>query len=564
MCFRIIIISGYKLRKLTPTENVIIIEQKPTRIIEGKWSIIHKLDIKPIGNSLENIRDSVKYAINRSKIEDYKHIYQRISIILDHIEEICKHLNIQSRVKRGLVNGLGSVIKAITGNLDQNDLDQIQKGLETLRVAYNKQISITDDTLEEYNKQLNNITKIQQEINEQFMTVFNNKIQQKVALALLLQAQTLQDIAERLSTAITFAEHGMFHYEILQSHILEETLNNIPKDNMISKNLNDIESFIKVSCKIIDNTAYFIISIPLVKSKIYNTRQIVPIIQNNPSCSFPIMRKVTLAYDSEEMYETRNCLELNNLICEGEVVATDSCETEILYQKESNKCKTVPIKCPLQEILEISSKTIYMYFNKTTEVSVDCNNHTEITWLKGSNILFGENCKLNISGVKMFQTKQSSDKIIIANIDIPRIETISEIELTYDPSKVEDKLKQLKSIETLDESKQHRIIQYSWVTTLTVVIILIFLFKFLRSRIHSKFRTSNLEGVSHATQNQELCFKKDPMNTKDLVFKENKDITFKDIDTSDIPIVTPWTTNNSIYKKPLKKTIGIVEIQGTV
>ncbi|CAH0725412.1 unnamed protein product, partial [Brenthis ino] len=127
----------------------------------------------------------------------------------NHVKEICKHLNIQSniRTKRGLINGLGSIIKLITGNLDDNDLINIQNNLETLRIAYNKQISVTDSSLEEDNKQILNITNIQIQINNQLNNVLNNKAQQKVAISLLLQAQTLQDIAERLTTAITFAEH---------------------------------------------------------------------------------------------------------------------------------------------------------------------------------------------------------------------------------------------------------------------------------------------------------------------------------------------------------------------
>ncbi|VVC90307.1 unnamed protein product [Leptidea sinapis] len=227
------------------------------------------------------------------------------------------------------------------------------KDLDTLRVAYNKQISITDETLEEYNKQIANITKIQKEINSQFLGVFNNKIQQNVGITLLLQAQTLEKGAERLTTAITFAEHKMYHYSILQSHILEETLLNIPKEVVISNNINDVEPIITVD----------------IKRKVYKARKIVPIIHNNFSCSYPIMRKVTLAYNDEEIYEINDCLDLNNLICKGSLVETKTCETEILYKMESDKCQTVSIKCPLEQISQISPKAIYMYFNKTTETT---------------------------------------------------------------------------------------------------------------------------------------------------------------------------------------------------
>lgn len=42
------------------------------------------------------------------------------------------------RSKRGLIYGLGSVIKAITGNLDQDDAIKIDNEIKQLHSSYNK------------------------------------------------------------------------------------------------------------------------------------------------------------------------------------------------------------------------------------------------------------------------------------------------------------------------------------------------------------------------------------------------------------------------------------------
>lgn len=444
--------SGYRFRQLGSNENVVIIEQKLTRIIEGKWTIIHNLNIEPINENLNSLQLLVKHAKSRDKNNDLLYIYERIDIILQHIAEICKHLNIQSknRVKRGLFNGLGIIIKYVTGNLDDNDLGNIQHDLQTLRIAYNKQISITDETLEEFNKQLANITNFQNQIGKRFNDMVSNKNEQRIALSILLQSQTLQEVAERLATAITFAEHKMYHYSIIQSQLLQDTIKSIPKDKMISSNLNDVEQFISVESKIINNIIYFMINIPLVKDTIYNTRKIIPIIHNNPSCSYPVMRKVTFAYNDSEIYEVNNCIELKEFICKQyiNVANISNCETEILYKKDSSKCEMIPMKCPKEEIIVISNKVIYMYFNKTTEIRIKCNKKSETIWTIQSNILYGENCELSVSGSKvLYYTKESTENVIIAAVDLQTNNYVTEMELTYDASKISTRLKNIKQME---------------------------------------------------------------------------------------------------------------------
>ncbi|CAF4906443.1 unnamed protein product [Pieris macdunnoughi] len=244
------------------------------------------------------------------------------------------------------------------------------------------------------------------------------------------------------------------------------------------------------------------------------------------------MQKVTLAYNDEEIYEVEDCRNLDFQICKGNLIKINTCESEILNKKESDKCQAVPIKCPVQEVFQISPKAIYMFFNKTTEVSANCNNHQETLWTKGSNILYGENCELNISGIKMFKTTESKDKMIIANIDIPMIKTASEIDIVYDATKIKSKLKQLKTIDSFSEHRQHEIIQYSWISIITIIIVIIILVKILRSKVW-KPRTSNLEGESEATQVTRVLFKR---NNNDLVI-ENPDTSHKDKQPR---AMTPW------------------------
>ncbi|VVC87368.1 unnamed protein product [Leptidea sinapis] len=268
--------------------------------------------------------------------------------------------------------------------------------------------------------------------------------------------------------------------------------------------------------------------------KVYKARKIVPIIQNNFSCSYPIMQKVTLGYNDEEIYEINDCLDLNTLICKGSLVETKTCETEILYKMESDKCQTVSIKCLMEQISQISPKAIYMYFNKTTEVSVKCNNRQETLWTKESNILYGENCELKVAGTKLFQTKEKNEKIIIANIETQKVEAFSEIELTYDDSEIKSKLKQLKQIQYFSENTQHEIIQCIWITSLTIIIIIV---------IQGLFKKDNMLLLKKYLR---VHFKKKHIEHKDNNI--TRPYRHKS-QTEEAVISTPWTSKNEFIKQ---------------
>ena len=77
-----------------------------------------------------------------------------------HLNDKVSLINIK-REKRGLINGLGSIIKSITGNLDETDKKRYDQIIENINVNENK---LTD--------KINTMVKINNNITAQF----NNKI----------------------------------------------------------------------------------------------------------------------------------------------------------------------------------------------------------------------------------------------------------------------------------------------------------------------------------------------------------------------------------------------------
>lgn len=94
--YRCLIARGFKFRSLSTEGNILILDLKDTKIVEGKWTIIHQLDINPIIFNFKAIHQNVEELKNSSKIVKYRYIYDRVDIILNHVKEICNHLYIQT------------------------------------------------------------------------------------------------------------------------------------------------------------------------------------------------------------------------------------------------------------------------------------------------------------------------------------------------------------------------------------------------------------------------------------------------------------------------------------
>lgn len=84
-------------------------------------------------------------------------------------------LPVSNRNKRGLINGLGSVIKFISGNLDQNDFDNLQNQLNNLRKSrtdeiqhVNKLISFSNSIAQKFYKEINKINSNTKLIKDMF------------------------------------------------------------------------------------------------------------------------------------------------------------------------------------------------------------------------------------------------------------------------------------------------------------------------------------------------------------------------------------------------------------
>lgn len=110
-----------------------------TQIQTDHWTFVHIFNLDDLMNEYNVLEDSftqIRLALdnsidNKSYVREYQNTVNLVIDLqnkiklqfeqLNPINTLKNNLTSKNRIKRGLINGLGSIIKIITGNLDHED-----------------------------------------------------------------------------------------------------------------------------------------------------------------------------------------------------------------------------------------------------------------------------------------------------------------------------------------------------------------------------------------------------------------------------------------------------------
>lgn len=156
-----------------------------TKIISHYHSFLNSIDLDEIRNQtvLTKIQISdVKLYLNNKSSSLYE---PHLHYLENKLDRAISFLNTfgHNRVKRGLINGLGSVIKSISGNLDYTDAIRYNNAITTLQnneykleSKINEHISLAKEWSIHSSKILGNIVQNQNNLTEILNTIIKMPI----------------------------------------------------------------------------------------------------------------------------------------------------------------------------------------------------------------------------------------------------------------------------------------------------------------------------------------------------------------------------------------------------
>lgn len=398
-----------QISDLRNNPGLLILRQGKSFIKNGHHKIYHEIDLdtyKPTLDHLHNIIVNLKIFPNFKDIVDL--LQNRYKTILN----IYSNLLPKRKTKRGLFNFLGSGIKTITGNLDNNDLQQINNDIDQLRSHTNKiirqnniQIEINTKLQDKINEIIKSLNEQQNLITRQIIAARNdlnrNMNQNVTALSQIFKIshhlETFKTHLDSIFETIQLAKVNVISKKFLDESELKFITERLEEQNVTLLTIDHAYQFLGIEAVYKESKLYFIVFIPLLEPKQYHNLLLEPLPINEKIVKLPSTNAII--NDNRTFFIIKPCNNIQqNIICNKKDlldVSTDECYSKIL-NGESGNC-TLTSTSTDTVIKRLTDNHVILINVKSTLLKTDCNLSTRN--LTGTFLITFANCSLTINNI---------------------------------------------------------------------------------------------------------------------------------------------------------------------
>lgn len=281
------------VKSLQNNPGLLPVKLGTAKIQEYSHRLIHYYDLNPLIAEISKLNDKYLNLISSvDKNPKYKLELSNLIIITNATKlmvetKLTEILGHPSRVKRGLINALGSIFKTITGNLDARDgqkydtlISELQKNQHNIVERLNVQNSLSLEIIDKFNKTVNDISHNEKLLDSKIQLI--QQIVQKAASSdhyyffsdTILQIYELYNLVyntlQDIENSITFAKLKTLHPSIIKASDLYKSLNHLytklqgklPFETTYD-NLKIYEQIIVVKSYMSQNRLVYILEIPI-------------------------------------------------------------------------------------------------------------------------------------------------------------------------------------------------------------------------------------------------------------------------------------------------------------
>lgn len=422
--------------------------------------MIHKVDLDEIRKNLEHIE---RLSHNLTTTD---HLMDTFDFKLKKTHNKLKNL-LPKRQKRGLINGIGKLVKFIAGNPDQEDLDLINSNLATIEKTenhviqnQNRQVRINLGIQDTVNKISDTVRKIK-------VQVFNNinHLNDEVELMnLILNLDILDKIIEDLGEQVTFAKSNLINLNILTENEKLYVHKKLEDQHIHINFENELSEFVNCIVIVKNNLIFIIVKILIVDTKEYELLQLETI-NNNGSRIDTNVRYV--ARNRDTIYGQEGLC----VLCENSHQIQDNCIFHILTNRQA-KCSTVQTE-DTTRISEIGPGIVLVDTNTAIEILDSC---ADSRMISTPTIVETGNCTVQIAN---FTFENNTEEVDQPDYFIPLFGGNVEIDKRK-PSIEEIHHLNLRNVEELTEVKlrlsHHKTIGAIIIVTLVVISLILLYF----------------------------------------------------------------------------------------
>lgn len=367
--------------------------------------------------------------------------------IFEKIENI--HFHTGDRRRRGVFNGLGYIIKGITGNLDNDDgekinklLNHIQNNEENLTNQLKMQYSLNTNLIRSFNDTVKNIQHNENVLQSRIMQL-NQMVREGIENTNILFAKDLLNqlvilynnilnVFQDIENSITFCKLNTLHPSIITSKQLFDEikkLSNHYKDQFTFEvryeNIFDFENIIKINCKIEVNRIAYFLSVPIDFEVEFNLYHLLPIPTKYESGFVSIIPDTQYVLKAENLIKPLSdmCTQTKPYHCSEYIVTNTNtaCEEAILVREKSENCSLTKLTISENHMEIVPALNQYLaVFPQPEKIQIICDNRRESMELKGVLLIENHPCEVVFRGNKLNFLEKSYGRPII--FSVPELE----------------------------------------------------------------------------------------------------------------------------------------------
>lgn len=374
---------------------------------------------------------------------------------------------------------MGSIIKVITGNLDESDAQNYDAAITSLIDSQNKtnsvvleQTTLLQESITKFNSSIYKLAHNQvvlesriMQIQQAFKEARSNNLQdfhyfliQMIFTQIMQSFQTIYDQLEKIESAISFSKTNTFHNSIVEPNELLTEMSRIAKilvDNSrfpfepILKNILLLESVISIKSYSNQNRINFVLEVPIVEKEIYNYFRLypLPVFHENqlrliiPQNFYLILNENNYATSSQRCHEILD----NNFLCQENTLQIQDnppCEIQLInYANDASACKSTSVTLSKTKVQKLEKDYWIVIATKRTILKRNCFGNKDNFRIFGSYVIkMVKNCEVEIDGnfLKIYDSYRTSVYPSIPEINIPGDIKLKIENLTFNPLKLDN------------------------------------------------------------------------------------------------------------------------------
>lgn len=442
------------------------------KISNDKWTLLVYKDLNPIQQTIDNNNKILEGLVNmiseplpqamalRTEVQTHFSLLNQISkqVNLKYEEIFAGTQQYAPRQKRGVFNGIGTVWKSITGNLDSSDgeyfndcINKVVQDEHQIENLMKNQITVTTSVIKNFNNTIQKLQVDEETFNHDIKTIRSTLLEisndlsyYELQIKLLNLCESLmesyvfvKDYLNDIHNSISFARLKIIHNTIINPtdllNSLKEISQSLKRNNLplatFPSNVAQYLEIIELKAYQLNNKVVFVLSIPLTEPETYTLYRLypIPLLDNRTGLHHILPTTIKfIAKDDDSMSylplrDLKNCQPLTNnvMICSDllpyPIDNNAICEAQLL-----KPLKTFPSTCSISTIIaeeynvqEVNPNIWLVSISEALPVTIKCEGQEAITNTISTTSLIHLQYQCNAYiGSTRIHTKQQPEELV--------------------------------------------------------------------------------------------------------------------------------------------------------